>query len=104
MCPPATFSGSNFFRHYKRRTIAAVQKPSGLLVPNDLLSRGIEAHRASQTVRGIRQMHQRRRNVCFLDRRMNILSTAAANAINKVRIVVAGSLAGWPPDDLIRHP
>src|SRR5580700_1077601 len=49
-------------------------------------------------------MHQRRRDVSFLNRRMNILGLPAANAINEVRIVVTRGFAMWPGFGLIREP
>ena len=47
-------------------------------------------------------MHEGRRDVGFLNRRMNILGTTAADAINEVRVVVARTLAVWSGFDLIR--
>src|ERR1700722_1887352 len=49
-------------------------------------------------------MHQRRRDVSFLNRRMNILGTTAANAINEVRVVVTRGFTVWPGLGLIRQP
>src|SRR5713101_7123034 len=49
-------------------------------------------------------MNQRRRDVGFLNRRMNVLGTTAANAINEVRVVVTRTLAVWPGFGLIRQP
>src|SRR6266581_1781155 len=49
-------------------------------------------------------MHQRRRDVGFFNRRMNVLSTTAANAINEVRVVVTRTLTVWPWFGLIRKP
>src|SRR2546428_3075313 len=49
-------------------------------------------------------MHQRRRDVGFLNRRMNVLGTTAANAINEVRIVVTRTFTVWPWFGLIRKP
>src|SRR6266516_4896497 len=49
-------------------------------------------------------MHQRRRDVGFLNRRMNVLGTTAANAVNEVRIVVTRTFTVWPWFGLIRKP
>src|SRR6266436_1415867 len=49
-------------------------------------------------------MHQRRRDVGFLNRRMNVLGTTAANAINEVRVVVTRAHTVWPWFGLIRKP
>src|ERR1700741_272754 len=81
--------GSNLFCHNIRCAIAATQKTGGLLIANDLLLRGIETDRPAQAVGSIGQVHQRRRDVGFLNRRMNILGAAAANALDEVCVVVA---------------
>src|SRR5260370_41406933 len=49
-------------------------------------------------------MHECRRDMGFFDWRMNILRTTAANAINKVCVVVPGRFARWPWCDFIRQP
>src|SRR5260370_25488797 len=49
-------------------------------------------------------MNQRRRDVGFLNRRMNVLGTTVANAINEVRVVVTRTLTVWPWFGLIRQP
>src|SRR5258707_174266 len=70
----------------------------------DLRVRESESQRSAKTVRGIGQMHERRRDVRFLNRRMNILGAAAPDALNEVRIVVSRALTGWPRFGLIRYP
>src|SRR3989442_11790777 len=49
-------------------------------------------------------MNQRRRDVGFLNGRMNVLGTTAANAINEVRVVVTRTLTVWPGFGLISKP
>ncbi len=88
-----TPNSSNLFRHDVRSAITATQEAIGFVVVDDLLLRRIEAQRTAKTVRGIGQVHESRRDVGFLDRRMNILGTTAADAINEVRVVVARSFA-----------
>src|SRR5260370_25469951 len=98
----ATPNSSNLFRHDVRSAITATQQAIGFLIGNHLLLRRIEAQRTAKTVRSIGQVHASRRDVGFLNRRMNILGTTAADAINEVRVVVSGAFAGWPGFDLIR--
>src|ERR1700686_3167114 len=97
-------SRSNLFRHNIRRAITTAQETVGFLIANDLLLRGIELQRTTQTVRGIGQMHQCGRDVGFLNRRMNILGTPAANAFDEGCVMVTRTLAVWPGFGLIRQP
>src|SRR5438270_6370432 len=49
-------------------------------------------------------MHQRGRNVSLFDRRVNVLGTTAANAIDEVREMVASRLARGSGFSLIGEP
>src|ERR1700719_2073621 len=49
-------------------------------------------------------MHQRGRDVGFLDRRMDVLGATAADAIDEVGVVVAGASAVRAGFDLIGDP
>src|SRR5258708_2820806 len=49
-------------------------------------------------------MHKGRRDVGFLNRRMNVLGTTAANAIDEVCVMIARTIAVWAGFGLIRQP
>jgi len=49
-------------------------------------------------------MNQCGRDVGFLNRRMNILGTTAANAVDEVCVMVTRTLAVWPGFGLICQP
>src|SRR5258708_18233091 len=74
-------NSSNLFRDNVRCAIAATQEAIGFVIADDLLLRRIESQRAAKTIRGIGQVHKRRRDVGFLNGRMNILGATAADAI-----------------------
>ena len=97
-------SGLNFFRHDVRCAIGAAEEAIGFVVADDLLLGGIEVQGAAEAIGSIGQMHERRGDVGFLDRRMNILGATAANAIDEVRVVVTGSFAGGAGFDFIGEP
>jgi len=87
-----------------RCAITSTQETVGFLIANDLFLRGIELQRAPRRYEALARCHQCGRDVGFLNRGMNILGTAAANAIDEVCVMVTGTLAVWPGFGLIRQP
>jgi hypothetical protein len=49
-------------------------------------------------------MHECRRDMRFLNRRMNVLGTSTPDALYEIRVVISRTLTGWPGLDLIRYP
>src|SRR5690348_5724975 len=88
------YGASDGLRNDKRRAVSPAQKPVGFFVANDLLFVRIEAKRATEAIRRIRQMQQGAREVPLLDRGTNVLRAAAANAINEIGEVVCVRFPG----------
>src|SRR5215831_1976316 len=95
---------SDLLRHDVGCAITATQETVGFVIPDDLLLRRVVLQGTPQAVRGVGQVHQCRRDVGLLDRGMNILGAAAANAINEVCEVVASCFTGRPRLGLLGQP
>ena len=97
-------AGSHIFGHNIGRAISTAQETIGFFIANHRLGLGVEVHRASQAIRSVGEVHKRCGLVRFQNRRVNILGAAAANTVNEILIVVAGSFAGWAGFNVISDP
>ena len=84
--------------------VSAAEHDIGFFVVDDLLGGGVEGEGAAEAVGGVGQVHQRCGDVGLLDRRMNVLGAAAADAIDEIREVVAGGFAVGAGLELIGEP
>ncbi len=78
--------------------IGVTQQAVRLSIADDFFLHRIEVQRAAQTIRRVRQMHQRAGNVAFLDGRGDVLRLAVAQGFDEVRegIGAAAFVTGWP--------
>src|SRR6202035_147608 len=102
--PRSILFDSDLFGHNVRCAIGAAQQAIGFLVADDLLLGGIEFQGAAKTVRGVREVHECRGDMSFLDGRVNVLSATAADAIDEIGVVVGGAFASGAGFDLIGDP
>src|SRR5437660_1013922 len=92
---------SDCFWNDVRRAIRATQHAVRFIVANHLLAGWVVVERPTEPVGNIGQMEEGTGDMCLLNRRMDVLCPAAANAIDKVGEVVAIALARGSRSGLI---
>src|SRR5262249_25728526 len=87
---------SDRFGNEKRRSVAAVsirQQTIRLLVADDLFGFRVEAQLPPETIRRVRKMDQRARDVPFRDRGAQVRRVAAPHAADEVGEMIVARLA-----------
>jgi len=77
------------FRHGERRPESSVEHFTGFVVPRYAFCRTVKVDGAAQTVRNIRQVHQQRGLVAFLDRSIQVLLLVGDHRVDKIGKVVS---------------
>lgn len=95
---------SDFLRDDVGGAVGAAKHDVGFVVANDLLGGGIEGEGAAEAIGSVGQVDEGAGDVGFLDGGMDVFGAAAANAIDKIRKVIASGFAVRAGLHLVAEP